>query len=128
VAKLCRTEEFEAGTIIFKQDTAATDMYIVAEGLVSTMLELGPTDRRQIQAISDFGSFSWTAAIPPYRHVSTAKAIENTTVIAIDGKQIRDLVNTNPRLCAEVISGIAYVISQKLRMSFTQLMGVTYQD
>lgn len=128
VAKLCRREEFDAGTFIFKQDTASTDLYIVEEGLVSTMLELGPTDRRQIQGIAEYGSFSWTSVIPPYHHVTTAKAIENTKVLAFDGKQLRDLINTNPRLCAEVISGIAFVISQKLRMSFTQLMGVTFQE
>jgi len=128
VAKFCRIEEFKAGTIIFRQDTAATDMYIVEDGLVSTMLELGPTDMRQIQAVSDFSSFSWTAVVPPYQHISTAKALEKTSVLAFDGKQIRDLIDTNPRLCAKIMAGIAFVIGQKLRMSFTQLMGVTYQD
>ncbi len=128
VAKLCRYEEFEAGTIIFKQETASTDMYVIEDGLVSIMLELGPTDRRQIQAVSDFGCFSWTAVAPPYHHVCAAKAIEKTKVLAFDGKQLRELVNTNPRLCAEVLAGVACVASQKLRMAFTQLMGVTYQD
>jgi CRP-like cAMP-binding protein len=92
------------------------------------MLELGPTDRRQIQAVSDFGCFSWTAVIPPYHHICTAKALEKTRVLAFDGKQLRELVNVDPRLCSEVMAGIAFVMSQKLRMSFTQLMGVTYQD
>ncbi len=128
VAKMFRYEEFETGTIIFKQDTASTDMYVVESGLVSIMLELGPTDRRQIQAVSDYGSFSWTAVVPPYHHVSTAKAIEKTRVLAFDGRQLRDLIDTNPRLCAEVLAGIAFVIAQKLRMSFSQLMGVTFQD
>ena len=128
LAKLCRYEEFEAGTTIFRQDTAATDMYVVEDGLVSIMLELGPTDRRQIQAVSDFGCFSWPAMVPPYNHVCTAKALEKTRVLAFDGKQLRELINVNPRLCAEVLAGVAYVMAQKLRMSFTQLMGVTYQD
>ena len=128
VAKLCRVEEFEVGTIIFRQDTASTDMYVVEDGLVSIMLELGPTDRRQIQAVTDFGCFSWTAAVPPYHHVCTAKTIERTKLLAFDGRQLRDLIDTNPRLCAEVMAGIANVISAKLRMAYTQLMGVTYQD
>ena len=128
LVKMVRYEEFEAGTTIFRQDTASTDMYIIEDGLVSIMLELGPTDRRQIQAVSDFGCFSWTAAIPPYHHVCTAKALEKTRVLAIDGRALRELIDTNPRLCAEVIAGMAYVMSQKLRMAFTQLMGVSYQD
>ena len=125
---MCRYEEFETGTIVFKQDTASTDMYVVESGLVSIMLELGPTDRRQIQAVSDFGCFSWTAVVPPYHHVCTAKAIEKTKVLAFDGKQLRDLIDTDPRLCAMVMAGISFVMAQKLRMSFSQLMGVSYQD
>jgi CRP-like cAMP-binding protein len=128
LAKLCRDEEFEAGTVIFRQDTASTDVYVVVDGLVSIMLELGPTDRRQIQAVSDFGCFSWTAVVPPFHHVCMAKANEKTRLIAFDGKQLRGLINTNPKLCAEVLAGIASVASSKLRMAFTQLMGVTYQD
>jgi CRP-like cAMP-binding protein len=128
LAKMCRYEEFETGTIIFKQDTASTDMYVVESGLVSIMLELGPTDRRQIQAVSDYGCFSWTAVVPPYHHVCTAKAIEKTKVLAFNGKQLRDLIDTDPRLCAEVLAGISFVMAQKLRMSFSQLMGVSYQD
>ncbi|MFC2070051.1 cyclic nucleotide-binding domain-containing protein [Chloroflexota bacterium] len=128
VAKFCRYEEFEAGTTIFRQDTASTDIYVVEDGLVSIMLELGQTDRRQIQAVSDFGCFSWTALVPPCLHICMAKALEKTKVLAFDGKQLRELVNTNPRLCAEVMAGIAFVMAQKLRLSFTQLMGVTYQD
>ena len=128
VAKLCRVEEFEAGTTIFRQDSASTDMYIVEDGLVSILLELGQTDRRQLQAATNFQCFSWTAAVPPFTHVSMAKAIERTRVLAFDGKQLRGIINTNPRLCAEIMAGIAKVIASKLRMSFSQLMGVTYQD
>jgi CRP-like cAMP-binding protein len=128
LAKLCRTEEFEAGTIIFRQDTTSADVYVIEDGLVSIMLELGPTDRRQIQAVSDYGCFSWTAVVPPFHHVCTAKTLEKTKLLVFDGKQLRGLVNTNPKLCAEILAGIASVASVKLRMAFTQLMGVTYQD
>lgn len=128
LAKMCRYEEFETGTIIFKQDTVSTDMYVVEEGLVSIMLELGPTDRRQIQAVSDYGCFSWTAVVPPFHHVCTAKTIEKTKVLAFDGRQLRGLLDTNPRLCAEILVGISFVMAQKLRLSFSQLMGVSYQD
>ncbi|MCK4369267.1 MAG: cyclic nucleotide-binding domain-containing protein [Dehalococcoidales bacterium] len=128
VEKMCTPEVFEAGTTICKQDREEEKIYVIEEGLVSVLLELGPTDKRQIQAASNFECFGWSASIPPYRCTCTVKALEKTKVLAFNGKELRNLVYTNPKLCAEIAGGVAYVISQRLRAAFTQLMGVTYQD
>ena len=128
VAKMCKEQVFEPGTIIFRQDKEADKIYVVEEGLVSVLLELGPTDRRQLQAASNFEAFGWTATIPPFRHLATVKALERTKVLVFDGKELRNLIDTNPKLCCEVAGGVAYVISQRLRTAYAQLMGCTYQD
>jgi CRP-like cAMP-binding protein len=128
VAEMCTPQVFEAGTIICKQDKEETNIYVIEEGLVSITLELGPTDKRQIQTAANFECFGWSATIPPFRGTATSKALEKTKVLAFPGKELRNLIYTNPKLCAEVAGGVAYVISQRLRAAFTQLMGVTYQD
>ena len=128
VEKMCTRQVFEAGTIICKQDAEETNTYIIEDGLVSIILELGPRDKRQIQTAVNFECFGWSATIPPFRCAATAKTAEKTTVLVFKGKELRDLVNTNPTLCAKIAGGVAYVISQRLRTAFSQLMGVTYQD
>ncbi|MFC1928716.1 cyclic nucleotide-binding domain-containing protein [Chloroflexota bacterium] len=128
VEKMCTSEVFEPGDIIFRQDKEADKIYVIEEGLVSILLEMGPTDKRQTQAASNFECFGWAATIPPYRRLCMAKAAEKTKLLAFDGKELRNLVNTNPKLCAEIAGGVAYVISQRLQIAFSQLMGCTYQD
>lgn len=128
VAEMCAVEEFKPGEIIFRQGKDAEKIYVVEDGLVSLQLELGPTERRQIQAASNFECFGWAATVPPYRRLSMAKAEEKTKVLAFEGMKLRNLVNTNPKLCAEIAGGAAYVISLRIRAAFSQLMGVTYQD
>lgn len=128
VAEMCVSEEFKPGEIIFRQGKDAEKIYVIEDGLVSLLLEMGPTDKRQIQAASNFECFGWAATIPPYRRINMAKALEKTKVLAFDGKELRNLVNTNPKLCAEIAGGVAYVISQRLRAAFSQLMGDAYQD
>ena len=128
VEKMCTSEVFEPGTIICKQGREQDKLYVIEEGLVSILLELGKFDQRQIQAASSFECFGWSASIPPYRCTCTVKAVERTKVLAVNGMELRNLVYTNPKLCAEIAGGVAYVISQRLRAAFTQLMGVTYQD
>ncbi len=128
VEKMCTPEVFEAGTIICKQDREEEKIYVIEEGLVSILLELGPTDKRQIQAASNFECIGWSATIPPFHCTATAKALERTKALAFNGRELRNLIYTNPKLCAEIAGGVAYVISQRLRAAFTQLMGVAYQD
>ena len=128
VEAMCTPEVFEAGTIICKQDREENRVYVIEEGLVSILLELGPTDKRQIQAASNFECIGWSATIPPFNSTATAKALERTKTLAFDGKELRNLIDTNPKLCAEIAGGVAYVISQRLRSAFSQLMGVAYQD
>ena len=128
VERMCTVEVFEPGEIIFRQDKEADKIYVIEEGLVSILIEMGPTDKRQIQAASNFECFGWAATIPPFRRLCMAKASEKTKVLAFEGKELRNLVNTNPKLCAEIAGGVAYVISQRLKGAFSQLMGCTYQD
>ena len=128
VEKMCTVEVFEPGTIIFRQDKDAEKIYVVEEGLVSILLEMGATDKRQIQSASNFECFGWAATIPPYHRLCMAKAIEKTKVLAFNGKELRNLIHTNPKLCAEIAAGVAYVISQRLKSAFSQLMGVYHQD
>jgi CRP-like cAMP-binding protein len=127
-AEMCTPRVFEAGTTICRQDTEAENIYVVEEGLVSIILELGPTDKRQIQTATDFECFGWSATIPPFRYSSTSKAVERTKVLVFNGMELRNLISSNPKLCAEIAGGVAYVISQRLRAAFSQLMGVSYQD
>ena len=128
VAKMCTPMTFETGTLICRQDKEGENVYIIEDGLVSIILELGPTDKRQIQTATNFECFGWSATVPPFRCTSTVKALEKTKVLAFKGMELRNLIYTNPKLCAEIAGGVAYVISQRLRAAFSQLMGVTYQD
>ena len=128
VAKMCTRQVFEAGAMICKQDAEEVNTYVIEEGLVSIILEMGPRDKRQIQTAANFECFGWSATIPPFRCAASAKALERTKVLVFKGKELRDLINTNPELCAKIAGGVAYVISQRLRTAFTQLMGVNYQD
>jgi CRP-like cAMP-binding protein len=128
VEKMCTRQVFEAGKVICRQDAEQEKLYVIEEGLVSIILELGPTDKRQIQTASNYECFGWSAAIPPFRAVATAKTAEKTTVLVFNGKELRELVDTNPELCAKIAGGVAYVIAQRLRTAFTQLVGVSYQD
>jgi len=128
IAAMCTAEVFEPGAILCKQDREAEKLYVIEEGLVAILLEIGPLDQRQLQAASNFDCCVWSAMIPPHIATTTAKALEKTKAFAFNGKDLRKLIDTNPKLYAKIADGIGFVVKQRLRAAFSQLMGVTYQD
>lgn len=126
VERMCSEEVFEAGVFVFKQNRELEKLYIVEEGCLAIQLELGATDRRQMQSAGRFECVGWEATIPPFRAMTSAQALERTTVLAFNGRALRNLYYTNPSLCSACAGGVAYVISQRLKTAFSQLLGVAY--
>lgn len=128
VEKMCTSEVFEPGAIICKQDRKEDKIFVIEEGLVAILLEVGPLSQRQVQAASKFEVVGWSALIEPYTSTATVKAIEKTKVLAFDAKELSRLFRSNPDIMYKVGSAVACVVAKRLRSAYTQLLGVTSQD
>lgn len=127
VEKMCDPEEFEAGTVICKQDCKEENLYVVEHGAVGIILEVGPLAQRQVQAVTDYEVFGWSAMLDPYICTATVKALEKTKVLAFDGQELSSLCVTKPEIGCRVSRGIARVVAMRLRQAYAQLLGVTSQ-
>jgi CRP/FNR family cyclic AMP-dependent transcriptional regulator len=128
VEKMCTAQVFEPGAIICKQDRKEERVYVIEEGLVGIILEVGPLSQRQIQAASNFETVGWSAMIEPHVCTATAKAVEKTKVLAFTGQELCDLCLTKPDIGCKVCRAVARVVAARLRHAFTQCLGVTYQE
>jgi len=125
VEKMCDYEELEAGTIICKQGHKEEKLYIIEHGAVGIILEVGPLAQRQVQAVTDYEVFGWSAMLDPYICTATVKALENTKVLAFDGQELSGLCVTKPEIGCRISRGIARVVASRLRQAYAQLLGVT---
>jgi len=123
--KMCDYEEFEAGAIICKQGNKEEKLYLVEHGAVGIILEVGPLGGRQVQAVTDYEVFGWSAMLDPYICTATVKALENTKVLAFNGQELSGLCITRPEIGCRVSRGIARVVASRLRQAYAQLLGVT---
>ena len=132
VDKMCTSEVFEPGAIILKQGRTEDKTYIVEEGLVGIILEVGPLAQRQVQAVCEFQTFGWSAMIQPDAYAATAtatvKAIEKTKLLAFNAEGLCDLCLTKPEIGCKLGRAMARVVAARLRQAYTQLLGVTSQD
>jgi CRP/FNR family cyclic AMP-dependent transcriptional regulator len=122
-----KSETFEAGTIICKQGRQEENVYVIEEGLVAIILEVGPLSQRQVQAVGNFEIFGWSAMIPPHTGTATAKALEKTKVISFRGQELCDLCFSMPEIGFKTTRAVARVVAERLRQAYVQLLGVTGQ-
>ena len=125
VEKMCDYEEFEASIIICKQGSKEEKLYVLEYGTVGIILEVGPLAQRQVQAVTDFEVFGWSAMLDPYICTATVKALEKTRALAFDGQELSGLCVTKPEIGCRISIGIARVVAMRLRQAYIQLVGVT---
>lgn len=125
IEKMCTSEVFEPGTIICKQGKKGEKTYIVEEGLVAIILEVGPLSQRQVQSASKYDVFGWSAMAEPFRYTGTVKAIKKTTALAFNGKELHDLYMTHPEISCLISKGLISVLVKRLHEAYTQLLGVS---
>ncbi len=126
IGKIAHEEIYEAGACICVENEAATKLYIVREGRVAILINIGRGRQTVIDTVAKGGSFAWSAMVPPYILTGTAKAIEKTRVIAICGYDLRELCARNCRTCYTIMEKLATIISARLKDTRLQLVSLMY--
>ena len=97
MAKIAREETFEPGAIVFKENDEATTLYIILEGRVAVLIDIGGGRKTNVDTITKGETLGWSAMVPPHTMTAAAKAVERTRVVAIPaGGDARILLDELP--------------------------------
>lgn len=112
---------FKPGAVILKEGGDANKFYIVRKGKVAIYIE---KPQITIQTIRDGDILGWSWLIPPYKHRFSAKASEATTVVAFDGKCLREKCEKNSELGYEFLKRMVNILADRLEATRMQLLDV----
>ncbi|MFC1958194.1 ATP-binding protein [Chloroflexota bacterium] len=119
IAKLCQEEVYTAGTTIFNEGEVAEELYIVEDGRVvlEMTLRLGSGAGRQgtIDVITRGEAFGWSAISESHTLTMSARCIEGTKVIAVDGAELSRLLEDDPYIGYRVMKRLVSLVSSRLR-------------
>lgn len=124
ITRIASEEAYPAGARICAENEPATKLYIVREGRVVILTEIGRGKQTIIDTVTAGSSFGWSAIIPPFILTDTAKAMEHTRVIAIPSHLLRELCQQNCHICYTIMEKLATIISNRLRNTRLQLISV----
>ncbi|MFC2056298.1 ATP-binding protein [Chloroflexota bacterium] len=117
ITEFCSEEVCEAGTTIFREGEVGNKLYIVEEGSVvlEMTIRLGSGSGRQgaIAVVTKGECFGWWGG-ESYTNNMSARCIEETKVIAIDGGGLWRLLEDDYHVGYKVMKRLVGVVSSRL--------------
>ena len=118
ITEFCSEEVYEAGTTIFREGEAANKLYIVEEGRVALemTIRLGTGSGRQgtIDVVTKGQAFGWWGG-KSHTLTMSARCVEETKVIALDGVGLWHLLEEDYYTGYKVMKRLVGMVSSRLR-------------
>ncbi|TET39029.1 MAG: cyclic nucleotide-binding domain-containing protein [Dehalococcoidia bacterium] len=119
ITRLCREKVYEAGATIFTEGEVAKELYIVEDGRVvlEMTIRFGPGSGRRgsIDVITKGQAFGWSAIAESHILTMSARCMEKTKVIALDGVGLRRLLEEDSHMGHKVMKRLVGLVSSRLR-------------
>jgi CRP-like cAMP-binding protein len=113
---------YASGAYIFREGEDATNFYILRHGKVALetyVPQHGPVIIETIEAGEVLG---WSWLFPPYRWHFSARVVEPTRAIALDGVCLRQKSEEDHDFGYELLKKVAHIMMERLQATRMQLL------
>jgi CRP/FNR family transcriptional regulator, cyclic AMP receptor protein len=124
IARIARLETYPAGVCVLQEGEPARDLYIVNEGRVAILINIGRHRQTVIDNVCVNGSFGWAAMVPPYTLTETVKTLEPCRVLIVPGAELRHVCRQSCATCYTIMEKVATMVSARLRATRLQLVSL----
>jgi CRP/FNR family transcriptional regulator, cyclic AMP receptor protein len=115
---------FPAGSYIFREGEPASSFYIIRRGKVALEVAAAQRGSMVIQTIEDGDVLGWSWLFPPYRWHFSARTIEETRAIALDGVCLREKGETDHDFGYELVKQVALLMMERLQATRLQALDI----
>ena len=122
LARLASPKSFPAHHVIFHEGDPANECYLICEGKVGIETALLGCDGIVIQTLGPGEVLGWSWLLPPHECHYSARALEATEAVALDGRALRKRCEEDHDLGYEMMKRFALVIVQRLAATRARLL------
>lgn len=122
ISMISEIESFPKGSIISKEGSVATKLYLLLEGDVNLIYSgggEGAISNALVGSIAPGEVFGVSSLIEPYQFISSVRAAMPIRVITVDSKALRALAEIDPKLGYGLMQKISAAVLTRLK--FTQM-------
>ena len=115
-----RRNQYNAGDFVFRENTEAKDFFIMEDGLLRLVVSyqngnLDKLNQIPIDIITRGDVFGWSSIVSPHLSTMSAICVEASSVIMVNGAELKALLDDNKAMGYEVMQGLIRVIGKRLR-------------
>lgn len=111
----------EPGTVLFRAEDDATQMYFVQSGRVAVRVKEGKTEKTVYTAVEG-DVLGWSTVVLPYQRTATAVVVEKAKIVVIDTNKFQNYCDQNAAMCYRVAQNLNRAVIARLR--FAKAAGV----
>jgi CRP-like cAMP-binding protein len=115
---------FEGGTFIFREGEEARTCYVIRRGLVALQLYSPERGAVTVQTLREGDVLGLSWVFPPHRWLFSARALELTRAVAVDGERLERLCEIDHDLGYPLMKRLVEVFGQRLQATRMQLVDV----
>lgn len=113
---------FGAGEYLFREGEEAKQFYIVRHGKVALELFAAGRGPITIRTIEEGEVLGWSWLFPPYQWHFSARAVELTRAIALDGVCLRTKCDEDHSLGYHFLNRFSHIMVERLQATSLQLL------
>jgi CRP/FNR family cyclic AMP-dependent transcriptional regulator len=121
IAQGASEQSFEADELIFQEGDEAETFYLIRQGSVMLSTFIPGKGFANIESLGEGEVLGWSWLIPPYQWHFSARAIQPTQVIVLDGVQLRQRSEEDHEFGFEFYKRLALIVGQRLRATRMRL-------
>jgi CRP/FNR family cyclic AMP-dependent transcriptional regulator len=131
IADVCKTITFKNGEHIFEAKSFAEYLYIVSEGAVELRFEINYYNASQeliLERKTRGEAFGWSALTKPNIYTLTALAVQNSDLLILNERDLKELCVKNDHLGYILMKNIAEIIGERFQMIQNMLINEIQQN
>ncbi len=122
LAGCARNEHFKAGQTIYSEGDSADKIYILRQGDIAVEISNPQTKPLIVETLHDGDILGWSWLVPPYRHMSDARAVTDVRAVSLDATCLRGKCEDNPVLGYEMFKHWLPPMAARMRAMRMQLL------
>jgi CRP-like cAMP-binding protein len=121
IAMISEEEFIPAGRVIFREGDKADHLYIILQGEVDIQYTLGSGEQRTVDTVVAGELIMWSALVEPYRSTALGTTRQDTKLVAIDAKQLREYCEQDHDLGYRMLLSVLKLLATRLEGARVQL-------
>ncbi|KUG26239.1 aspartate ammonia-lyase [hydrocarbon metagenome] len=127
IIEIIEERKYSSGDFLFSENTQRKNLFLVLDGNIELFKKSPMGEEKRLSLFSNYDFLGEGALLDDSPHSTSARAINDSTLLLISRDKFRKLFNDNASIGFKILANIAKVISRRMRSANTRVINIATQ-